>query len=87
MTTDERLKAILANEYNLPEEKLVPDARLDELGIDSLGVMELLFKVEEEFNIQVPADQVALATVADVVGYIDRLIKEQTGVASSQATS
>lgn len=88
MSTYARLTEILASDYNLPPEKLVPGARLEELGVDSLGVMELLFKIEDEFRIQVPSDQVELATVEDVVNYIDRLVAEQTAQGPSpQAVS
>jgi acyl carrier protein len=77
MTTYERLKQILVSEYQLAPEKLTPDARLEELGVDSLGVMELLFQVEDEFGIRLPSDQVELPTIGDVVDYIDRLVAEQ----------
>jgi acyl carrier protein len=87
MTTYERLKEILSSDYSVPPEKLLPDARLDELGVDSLGVMELLFKIEEAFGIQVPSDQIELATVNDVVNYIDRLVAEQTPEGSQQTVS
>jgi acyl carrier protein len=87
MTTYTRLKNILVSEYKLPPDALLPDARLDALGIDSLGVMELLFKIEEEFRITVPSDQVELATVNDVVAYIERLSEEQgTAVSAQQST-
>ncbi|WP_334190452.1 acyl carrier protein [Noviherbaspirillum sp.] len=77
MTTYERLKQILVSKYQLAPEKLTPDARLEELGVDSLGVMELLFQVEDEFSIRLPSDQVELPTIGDVVDYIDRLVAEQ----------
>lgn len=88
MNVHDRLLQLLIDEYKLPAEKLVPDARLDELGIDSLGVMELVFKIEDDFAIQFPSDQVALATVGDLVDYVQILIANQTGsTASSQAES
>lgn len=65
MNVHDRLVKILINEYKIPAEKLVPNARLDELGIDSLGVIELVFKIEDDFSIRFPSDQVALATVGD----------------------
>ena len=74
MNVHDRLVQLLINEYKLPGEKLVPDARLDELGIDSLGVMELVFKIEDDFAIQFPSDHVALATVGDLVHYVQSLI-------------
>jgi acyl carrier protein len=88
MTSYERLREILVSDYNVLPEKLALDAHLEELGIDSLGMMELLFKVEDEFHIQLPSNQVELATVEDVVRYIDRLMLEQTAaVAASRAST
>lgn len=78
MSTLERLQTILINQYPLQREQLTPQARLEDLQIDSLGVMELFFSIEDEFNIKVPNDQVSLQTVADVVAYIDKLIAEQS---------
>lgn len=77
MTTHDRLTRILADEYKLPAEAMQPDARLEDLGIDSLAVMDLLFKIEDEFAIRVPNDQVALVTMGDLVDYVDRLIAQQ----------
>jgi acyl carrier protein len=73
-TTFDRLSAILIRDYKLPAEKLTLDAPLESLGIDSLGLAELLFNVEDEFKIALPPEPVALATVADVVRYIDDLV-------------
>ncbi|MES2535435.1 MAG: phosphopantetheine-binding protein [Pseudomonadota bacterium] len=79
MTTLARLQSILIASYPLTREALTPDARLDNLLIDSLGMMELFFNVEDEFKLKVPNDRVDLKTVGDVVRYIDRLIAEQHG--------
>lgn len=75
MTTDtfERLSAILVRDYQVDRHTLVPTTRLDELGIDSLGVAELLFNVEDEFAVTLPPEPVDLPTLDDVVRYIDAL--------------
>lgn len=82
MNTYDRLVHILTAEYKLPTEKLLPEARLEDLGVDSLGVMELLFKIEDEFGIRVPTDQTELATVEDLVNYVDSLIANQASDAA-----
>jgi acyl carrier protein len=87
MSTFDRLVRILADEHKLAIDALQPDARLDELGIDSLSVMELLFKIEDEFNIRVPNEQVPLRTVQDVVSYVDNLIAQQADAVTHQAGS
>lgn len=85
MNTYDRLVRILADEHKLAPETLQPEARLDELGIDSLSVMELLFKIEEEFGISVPNDQVELVTIDDIVRYVDALVARQAAQAAQSA--
>jgi acyl carrier protein len=80
--TLERLRAILVRDYKLAPESLTPDAPLEGLGIDSLGVAELLFNVEDEFKITLPSEPVQLPTIGDVVRYIDELVAAQHGGAA-----
>jgi acyl carrier protein len=87
MTTLARLQNILMKDYPLAREALVPQALLEQLEIDSLGVMELFFRIEDEFKLSVPNDRLDLKTISDVVDYIDRLIAEQHGVDSRMGTS
>jgi acyl carrier protein len=81
--TFERLRAILVRDYKIAPEALTLEAPLEGLGIDSLGVAELLFNVEDEFRITLPPEPVQLPTVGDVVDYIDRLIVAQNADAAS----
>lgn len=75
--TLERLRAILVKDYKLAPEALTLDAPLEGLGIDSLGVAELLFNVEDEFKVILPPEPVQLATLGDVVRFIDGLVAAQ----------
>ncbi len=77
MTTLSRLQTILMKNYPLERDTLSRDAVLENLDIDSLGVMELFFSIEDEFKLTVPNDKVDLKTLGDVVDYIDRLAAEQ----------
>jgi len=76
-TTLERLSAILVKDHKLAPDRLTPDASLEDLGIDSLGTVELLWNVEEAFQIKLPSDPVELPTLRDVVRYVDELIARQ----------
>ena len=76
-TTIDRLRVLLVKDYKLDPATLLPDAPLDALGIDSLGVAELMFNIEDEFEVTIPGEPVELKTVGDVVGYIDDLIATQ----------
>lgn len=82
MTTLERLQDILIRDYGVTREAVSVDAALEPFGVDSLGMMELLFEIEKEFAITIPNEQVELSTVGQVVTYIDRLAAEQhtTGI-------
>ena len=73
-TTFDRLRTMLIKDYPSTPESLAPDTPLEALGIDSLGLAELLFNVEDEFGITLPAQPVPLPTVGDVVAFIDHLI-------------
>lgn len=83
-TTYDWLRTTLIEEYKLDPDKLTPDAPLEALGVDSLGVAELLFNVEDEFGIVLPPEAVQLPTMADVVRYIDALILAQKGAGDAQ---
>jgi len=68
----ERLRAIVANQLGVEHDEVVPEARiLDDLGADSLDVVELVMALEESFDIVVPDEDVeALETVSDVQAYV-----------------
>lgn len=83
-TTFERLSAILQKDYAVAPEQLTMDSTLQDLGIDSLGVVELLFTIEESFALRLPSEPVPMHSVGDVVRYIDQLLVNQ---AQAQSTA
>ena len=82
-TTFDRLCAILMKDYKLDAAQLTPDAPLEALGIDSLGVADLLFNIEDAFGISLPPDPVELLTVGDVARFIDELTDQQQAPANA----
>lgn len=78
-STFERLCCILTKDYKVAPESLTLDAPLEGLGIDSLGTVELLWTVEDEFKIRLPPEPVSLPTIGDVVRYIDEIMAAQEG--------
>ncbi len=74
MNTLDRLTKILLKTYTVDPAALTPDRRLDELGVDSLGVGLLLFDLEDEFQIKLSRDPGPLQTLGDVVSYIDEVV-------------
>jgi acyl carrier protein len=77
MTTLERLSRILVQRYKLDPARLTPDQPLDALGIDSLGMVEILFFIEEEFNVHLPSEGITFGTLGEAAKYIDELIAQQ----------
>ena len=73
----EKIQAMLAEALNLPLEKVVPTAKIvDDLGADSLDVVELLSQLEDEYGVTIPDEEVEnLVTVADVASEIEKLVK------------
>ena len=73
----EKIQAMLAEALNLPVEKVTPDSKIvEDLGADSLDVVELLSRLEDEFGIIIPDDEVEnLITVGDVAAELEKLVK------------
>lgn len=78
-TTLQRLRHLLTRDYHISPERLTPDAVLQDLGIDSLGTVELMWSVEDLFAIQLPHDPPALTTLGEVADYVDGLLAQQKG--------
>ena len=74
MTTTDRIRAMLVKDYKIDTDGLTADARLEDLGIDSMGLAELMFNIEDEFRVTVPDEQIQLSTLGDVANYIDKLM-------------
>lgn len=69
----EKVKSIIADQLDVEEEKVVAEASITEdLGADSLDMVDLVMSIEEEFDIEVPDEAVEnIKTVGDVVACIE----------------
>ena len=69
----DKLKEIIAEQLDVEEEAIVPDANIqDDLGADSLDVVDLIQNIEEEFDISIPDEATEnIKTVGDMVSYIE----------------
>jgi len=65
-----KVQGLLAEELDLPLDDLSPGRVLEELGVDSLGIVEVMFRMEEEFDIRMGDEQVPLKTVQDVIDLV-----------------
>ena len=70
--TESRLKTLLVNELGLEEDKITPDATFEEdLEVDSLGVVELLMALEDEFGVTIPDEEAEdITTVSEAVDVV-----------------
>lgn len=84
-STFEQLRDILVRDYSVDAGAITPETPFDSLGIDSLGLAEMLFTLEDEFKVTVSQDPVQLVTVADVVAYIDGLMAARGAIAAKAA--
>lgn len=69
----EKVSEILCDQLDLDEDKVTKEASITEdLGADSLDVVDLVMSLEEEFDIEIPDEQVEnIKTVGDIVKYIE----------------
>lgn len=66
-----RLKEIIVDRLDVEEEQIVPEASfVEDLGADSLDIVELIMGIEEEFDIEIPdEDAEKLTTVGEAMNY------------------
>ena len=76
-TTLERLQQLFIARFNYRLENLKATTTLEELGLDSLDMIDFLFDIEKEFNIKVPDQEFKVTTIQDMVDALSRLISEQ----------
>ena len=69
----DRIVKVVSEELAISEDEITEDASfIDDLGADSLDVVELIMALEEEFDIEIPdEDAEEIATVSDAVDYIE----------------
>ena len=70
----EKVREILCDQLDVEEEQVTLDASItDDLGADSLDVVDLVMSIEEEFDLEFPDEEVEnIKTVGDIVKYMER---------------
>lgn len=78
MTTFEKVRKIVADKLSVPEAKVTEESKfVNDLGADSLDVVEFVMEVEKEFDITIPDEEAAnLEKVGDAVKYIEAHAKK-----------
>lgn len=82
-TVAEKVRAIIAEQAMIDIDDVAPDATLESLGVDSLGLVETVFAIEETFDIHVPfnanepgVNSFDISSVASIAKAIETLIAE-----------
>ena len=78
-----QIRTALAQHLKRDVSKIRPQDRLrEDLGLDSLAMIELLFKIEEHFDLEIPNEDLSrVTTVADVTAYVE----EKLGASGARA--
>ena len=68
-----KVRAILAEQLDLEEDQITPESQIvDDLGADSLDIVDLVMNLEDEFDTEIPDEAIeGMKTVGDVVKYIE----------------
>lgn len=78
----ERVLRTLAETQKLPIEKVTPDATFEQLGIDSLDGINILFALENEFDINIPDESARLVRdIGQLAEGVQKLINEKQSAA------
>lgn len=74
MENFEKIASLLSEQLNIAKDKIKPDSSvIEDLGADSLDVVEMLMGLEEEFGITVSEEEASnIKTVGDIVALIDK---------------
>lgn len=72
-----RIQAVLTEELDNAAADLRPERRLEELGLDSLAVIEIMFRLEEIFDVRMGDERVPIKTIQDIVDNVDILLRER----------
>jgi len=84
MSTQDKVIAIIAEQAVLEPSDVSPESTLEDLGIDSLGLVESIFAIEEEFDISIPFNannpeesDFDISNVSAIIAGIEKLIAEK----------
>tara|TARA_B110000977_G_C10694963_1_gene344988 strand:+ start:46 stop:306 length:261 start_codon:yes stop_codon:yes gene_type:complete len=86
MSVTDKIFEIIAEQAVFETSDVTMESTLEDLGIDSLGLVESIFSIEEEFDITVPFNaneptnsDFDISSVSKIIEGVERLLKEQAG--------
>ena len=78
MAIEDKIKAIVAEQLGVSEDEVTPEASFtDDLGADSLDIVELVMAIEEEFGLEIPDDDAEkIQSIGDAISYVEERINK-----------
>lgn len=75
-----RVLEIVAEQLSLPVEEVRPESSfIDDLGADSLDIVELIMEMEEEFGTEIPDEDIEkMNVVQDVISYVSKKVSQES---------
>ena len=72
MAVEDKIKEIIVEQLGVSANEVVPEASfIDDLGADSLDIVELVMKIEEEFDVEISDDDAEqIQTIGDAIAYL-----------------
>ncbi|MBI3524382.1 MAG: acyl carrier protein [Betaproteobacteria bacterium] len=82
--TLQELQSIIVERFGVSREELDPERSLDSFGLDSLGVIELMFNIEDHYGIDMPDRGPEIKTLNELALWVDSLRDAQRGTPPDQ---
>jgi len=80
----EKVQSVIAASKRIPRERVSLDSTLEDLGLDSLDRLNLLFALENDFNISIPDEEAkSVRTVREMVEGVRKLVTGASGATSA----
>ena len=78
MALEDRVSSIIVEQLGVTKAELAPEAHfIDDLGADSLDIVELVMAMEEEFDVEIPEDDAEkIQTIGDAVAYLKNRLED-----------
>jgi len=76
MSTLAKIQQLMQQRLGLTEDQLRPAQSLEEIGIDSLAIVEFMFDLEDEFGVRLTDERTPVKTVQDIADMIDRALSQ-----------
>lgn len=78
MESEARIVDLLVEKYGVEKDRISPDATMTDLGLDSLSVAELVFDIEDAFDIEIGLEDAEFKTFGEAVALVDRCVQAKS---------